>query len=213
MSCGQTFLCQLHQRRFLDFDWWAIWRRKFLYWSYILQHNKNTYDSKVTQEIRYFDQDLLEDSRLIGPSHPWLCFIVKSKKFNRIFKSVVSRFFENLWSDSLWQFWKEVLEIDNFIHLEPFGTSVKSISKELEKKGIYELEGCYLIKHSRNNQNSKLTNRIHGQGIYEFDGKYWNSVQSDASIWSSPPEKNPEIEALSLAKVREEAIFLCTCYL
>ena len=102
---------------------------------------------------------------------------------------------------------KEVLEIDNFIHLEPFGTSVKSISKELEKKGIYELEGCYLIKHSRNNQNSKLTNRIHGQGIYEFDGKYWNSVQSDASIWSSPPEKNPEIEALSLAKVRRKQYF------
>ena len=66
------------------------------------QHNKNTYDSKVTQEIRYFDRDLLEDSRLIGPSHPRLCFHSKKvKKFNRIFKSVVSRFFENLWSDSL----------------------------------------------------------------------------------------------------------------
>lgn len=170
------------------------------------QHSTGTQDTKVTKELRYFDKSVLEnDSRLLGPSHPWP--LIHNKKTNNLIAFTNQLFPETPKLYDLVVYneeGEEVLEIKDYLKLTPYGTCTRSVSEELRKIGIEEMSGCYLLKHSVNTPSNELTNRIHGQGIYEFNGKYWNAVQSDASIWSSPTEKVKEIEALSLAKIRRK---------
>lgn len=159
---------------------------------------------KVRGEVRWFDRRLLADG-VIGPSHPWPCFhdehtetlIAMCKQFEPEKGHVYDvRVFDE---DG-----RLVLERLGAIHVPPFGLAIYDLSAELRRQGRARFQGTYLVSHSARNDAQLLPNRIHAQGLYRFKGDYWNAVQSDASIWASPDPKVPEIEALSLARVRRK---------
>lgn len=164
-------------------------------------------DSKASSEVRWFDRSELRDG-VIGPSHPWPClhgprvqsWISLCSQFHPEQERVYDlRVFDNAG--------RLVLERPEFARLPPYGLRVLSVSAELDKEGLREFEGTYLLSHSARAPQDKLPSRIHAQGLYRFPDGYWNGVQSDASIWSSPDPKVPAIEALSLAKVRRKQVW------
>lgn len=157
-----------------------------------------------TGEVRWFDPSLLEGT-VIGPSHPWPVFhdentetlVAMCKQLEPERPHVYdARVFD---SEG-----RLVLFKEEAVSVAPFGMSVFDVSAELRRRGISRLEGTYLITHNRRHAGALLPSRIHAQGIYRFGGEYWNSVQSDASIWASPESPVPGIEALSAAKVRRK---------
>lgn len=167
------------------------------------QQRRDTVE-KVENEVRWFDRGLLRDG-VIGPSHPWPCLhdektetlVAMCKQFEPEKGHVYDvRVFDN---DG-----RLVLERRDAVRVSPYGMTVYDISAELRREGLTRFEGAYLVSHSASNEAASLPNRIHAQGLYRFGGEYWNAVQSDASIWASPEPKVPEMEALSLAKVRRK---------
>lgn len=163
-----------------------------------------TTTEKVSKDVRYFDKALLSD-RIVGPSHPWPLIhdarteslIAMCKQFDPARPHVYDlRVYDN---DG-----RLALESLEAVRVAPYGVTVFNVSQALRARGIEKLEGTYFVSHSRANAQDRLPNRIHAQGVYRFDGLFWNSVQSDASIWASPEPKVPGIEALSAAKIRRK---------
>lgn len=158
-------------------------------------------------ETRFFPRSLLRDG-VIGPSNPWP--LVHSEKTESLFAASNQFHPDEVRIYDLHVFdenGKRVLFKQDFITLEPYGLKVVNVSEELRKIGITYLDGTYLFSHSANSPYEMLPGRIHCQAVYRFDGEYWNGVQSDSSIWSSPNPPIPEIENLSYAKVRRRQLW------
>lgn len=160
--------------------------------------------AEKTDEVRWFDRALLSDT-IIGPSHPWPVF--HDERTETLVAMCKQLEPEKPHVYDLRVFDKGgvlVLERKAALSLPPYGMAVCDVSAELRAKDITRFEGTYLITHNKEHGAASLPSRIHAQGVYRFGGEYWNSVQSDASIWASPEPPVPGIEALSLAKVRRK---------
>jgi hypothetical protein len=159
------------------------------------------------QEVRFFPRHLL-DHVILGPTNPWYCahddhvhsLVAISNQFN---PNNEYRYDLLVFSES----GQLVLRQNEFCVVPPWGFAVPSISDALTRHGISNFRGTYVLAYSATNQQELLPSRMHVQGIYHFRDGFWNGVQSDSSIWSTPEKPIPEIEALSPAKVRRRQLW------
>lgn len=159
------------------------------------------------QEVRFFPRALL-DGVVLGPTNPWCCLhgdgvqslIAISNQFH---PNSEYRYDLLVFSES----GQLVLREREFCIVPPWGFVVPSISDALTRQGIHSFTGTYVLAYSETNQQEQLPSRMHVQGIYRFGDGFWNGVQSDSSIWSSPEKPIPEIESLSPAKVRRRQLW------
>ena len=158
-------------------------------------------------EVRFFSRSLLSAS-VIGPSNPWLCMHnsdVRSEiaVCNQFYPSDAYEYDVRVFDEA----GELVFYTPGAARVEPYGMVMLDISAALDARGIHDFCGTYVISYGRGSTAQQLPSRLHAEGIYRFRDGYWNGVQSDASIWSSPTSPIAEIEDLSGVRVRRRQLW------
>ncbi len=158
-------------------------------------------------EVRFFPKSILSET-VIGPSNPWLCLHndeVRSEiaLCNQFFPSDAYEYDLRIFDEA----GRLTLHTPGAARVGPYGMTTLDISAALDALGIRDFRGTYVIGYGRGSSADQLPSRLHAQGIYRFRDGYWNGVQSDASIWSSPAVPVAEIEQLSGVRIRHRQLW------
>ena len=159
------------------------------------------------EEVRFFPKSTLSDV-IIGPSNPWLCLhnnLVRSEIVlcNQFFPDDSYEYDLRIFDEA----GRLMLHAPGAARVEPYGMTTLDISAALDALDIHDFRGTYVIGYGRGSSAEQLPSRLHAQGIYRFHDGYWNGVQSDASIWSSPSVQAAQIEQLSGVRIRRRQLW------